>query len=315
MRATLNGLGLGEVQLQQFGAPNDVLIRIAEQPGGEVAQQQAVTKVRDALGNEVDYRRVEVVGPRVSTNFCPTASSGCARDLRHCDLPLVPLRMAIRVGAMIANVHDIVLTIGFMSLTQIDFDLTSIAALLTILGYSLNDTVVIYDRIREMLRKYRKLPMPELLNASVNQTLSRSVITHVTVSLALLALLLFGGQAIHSFTATMMFGVVLVGTYTSVFIASPILIYLGVGTGRDALTAPDRDELNDGRRAGDARTCRVLRRSMPMARAVFASPACRIRVRCCVCRMAFGPGRSADAPNCQKDAKAVFDRAATSIFS
>jgi preprotein translocase subunit SecF len=134
------------------------------------------------------------------------------------------------LGAMIANVHDIVLTIGFMSITQIDFDLTSIAALLTILGYSLNDTVVIYDRIREMLRRYKKLPMTELLNMSINQTLSRSVVTHLTVSLALLALLLFGGQAIHSFTATMMFGVVLVGTYTSVFIASPILIYLGVHT-------------------------------------------------------------------------------------
>jgi preprotein translocase subunit SecF len=140
------------------------------------------------------------------------------------------------LGAMIANVHDLVLTVGFMSITRVDFDLTSIAALLTILGYSLNDTVVIYDRIREMLRRYKRMPMPELLNASVNQTLSRSVITHLTVSLALLSLLLFGGQAIHSFTATMMFGVVLVGTYTSVFIASPILIYLGVGRGTDALT-------------------------------------------------------------------------------
>jgi preprotein translocase subunit SecF len=137
---------------------------------------------------------------------------------------------------MIANVHDLVLTIGFMSLTGIDFDLTSIAALLTILGYSLNDTVVIYDRIREILRRYKRMSMPDLLNASVNQTLSRSVITHVTVTLALLSLLLFGGQAIHSFTATMMFGVVLVGTYTSIFIAAPVLIYLGVGTGRDSLT-------------------------------------------------------------------------------
>jgi preprotein translocase subunit SecF len=133
---------------------------------------------------------------------------------------------------MIANVHDIVLTVGFMSLTGVDFDLTSIAALLTILGYSLNDTVVIYDRIREMLRRYKRMSMPELLNASVNATLSRSIVTHVTVAMSLLALLLFGGQAIHSFTATMMFGVVLVGTYTSVFIASPILIYLGVGRGR-----------------------------------------------------------------------------------
>ena len=133
---------------------------------------------------------------------------------------------------MIANVHDVVLTVGFMSLTGVDFDLTSIAALLTIVGYSLNDTVVIYDRIREMLRRYKRMPMPELLNVSVNATLSRSIVTHVTVACSLLALLLFGGQAIRSFTATMMFGVVLVGTYTSVFIASPILIYLGVGTGR-----------------------------------------------------------------------------------
>jgi preprotein translocase subunit SecF len=119
-----------------------------------------------------------------------------------------------------------------MSLTRVDFDLTSIAALLTILGYSLNDTVVIYDRIREMLRRYKRMPMPDLLNASVNATLSRSIVTHLTVSLSLLALLVFGGQAIRSFTAVMMFGVVLVGTYTSVFIASPILIYLGVGVGR-----------------------------------------------------------------------------------
>ena len=143
------------------------------------------------------------------------------------------------LGAMIANVHDLVLTVGFMSLTQIDFDLTSIAALLTILGYSLNDTVVIYDRIRENLRRYKRMSMPDLLNSSVNSTLSRSIITHVTVTLALLALLLFGGQAIHSFTATMMFGVVLVGTYTSVFIASPILIYLGVGTSRMATSEPE----------------------------------------------------------------------------
>ena len=239
MRAALNGLGLGEVQLQQFGAPNDVLIRIAEQPGGELAQQQAVAKVRGALGNEVEYRRVEVVGPRVSGELLSYGVVGLGLAIL-CILVYLWFRFEwqFALGAMIANVHDIVLTIGFMSITQIDFDLTSIAALLTILGYSLNDTVVIYDRIREMLRRYKKMPMPELLNGSVNQTLSRSVITHVTVSLALLALLLFGGQAIHSFTATMMFGVVLVGTYTSVFIASPILIYLGVGRGSDTLRKP-----------------------------------------------------------------------------
>jgi preprotein translocase subunit SecF len=239
MRSTLGGLGLGEVQLQQFGAPNDVLIRIGEQPGGDEAQQAAVNKVRGALGNEIDYRRVEVVGPRVSGELLSYGVIGLMLAIL-CILIYLWFRFEwqFALGAMIANVHDLVLTVGFMSITGIDFDLTSIAALLTILGYSLNDTVVIYDRIREMLRRYKKMPMPELLNASVNQTLSRSVITHLTVSLALLSLLLFGGQAIHSFTATMMFGVVLVGTYTSVFIASPILIYLGVGRGTDALTGP-----------------------------------------------------------------------------
>jgi preprotein translocase subunit SecF len=233
MRETIGGLKLGDFQLQQFGSPDDVLIRISEQPGGDVAQQQAVQKVRDALGSDVDYRRVEVVGPSVSTELLAYGTIGLV--LAICAILIYlwfRFEWQFALGAMIANVHDLVLTVGFMSLTHIDFDLTSIAALLTILGYSLNDTVVIYDRIREMLRRYKRLPMPDLLNLSINATLSRSIVTHVTVAMSLLALLLFGGQAIHSFTATMMFGVVLVGTYTSVFIASPILIYLGVGTGR-----------------------------------------------------------------------------------
>jgi preprotein translocase subunit SecF len=241
MRASLSELGLGEVQLQQFGAPTNVLIRVAEQPGGETAQQAAVQKVRGALGDSVEYQRVEVVGPRVSSELLSYGVVGLGLAIFGILIYLwFRFEWQFALGAMIANVHDIVLTIGFMSVTQIDFDLTSIAALLTILGYSLNDTVVIYDRIREMLRKFKKMPMDDLLNASVNQTLSRSVITHVTVTLALLALLVFGGQAIHSFAATMTFGVVLVGTYTSIFIAAPILIYLGVGTGRDALSQRDK---------------------------------------------------------------------------
>jgi preprotein translocase subunit SecF len=235
MRATIGGLGLGEFQLQQFGSPADVLIRIAQQPGDEQAQQVAVQKVRAALGDEVEYRRVEVVGPRVSGELLSFGIMGLMFAIGAIFIYLwFRFEWQFALGAMIANVHDLVLTIGFMSIAQIDFDLTSIAALLTILGYSLNDTVVIYDRIREMLRRFKRLPMPELLNASINSTLSRSVITHVTVTLALLALLLFGGQAIHSFTATMIFGVVLVGTYTSIFIAAPILIYLGVGLGRES---------------------------------------------------------------------------------
>jgi preprotein translocase subunit SecF len=241
MRATIGGIGLGEFQLQQFGDAKDVLIRISQQPGGEEAQQAALRKVQDALGNEIEeYRRVEVVGPRVSGELLSYGIMGLMLAIAAIFIYLwFRFEWQFALGAMIANVHDLVLTIGYMAVAQIDFDLTSIAALLTILGYSLNDTVVIYDRIREILRRYKRIPMPELLNLSINQTLSRSVITHLTVTLALLALLLFGGPAIHSFTATMIFGVVLVGTYTSIFIAAPILIYLGVGLGRETA----RDEV------------------------------------------------------------------------
>jgi preprotein translocase subunit SecF len=233
MRTTLGGLGLGDVQLQQFGGPENVLIRIARQAGGEAEQQAAVTKIRQALGDEVIYQRLESVGPRVSTELLAYSTLGLVLAIFSILIYLwFRFEWQFALGAMIANVHDLVLTVGYMSLMQIDFDLSSIAALLTILGYSLNDTVVIYDRIRENLRKYKRMSMPDLLNSAVNSTLSRSIITHVTVTLALLALLLFGGHAIHSFVATMIFGVVLVGTYTSVFIAAPILIYLGVGTTR-----------------------------------------------------------------------------------
>ena len=158
---------------------------------------------------------------------------------------------------------------------------------------------MIYDRIREMLRRYKKMPMAELLNISINSTLSRSIITHVTVTLALLALLLFGGHAIHSFTAVMMFGVVLVGTYTSIFIASPILIYLGVGSpgARGARGRSGRGIRQTGAGQADLgrpprrRIFRGRRRSTPTARAASASPTCRIAARCCACRAASGPGR------------------------
>ena len=164
MRATLSTLGLGDIQLQQFGGPNDVLIRVAEQPGGDAAQQAAVQKVRGALGDSVDYRRVEVVGPRVSGELLAYGMLGLMLAIFSILIYLwFRFEWQFALGAMIANVHDIVLTIGFMSISQVDFDLTSIAALLTILGYSLNDTVVIYDRIREMLRRYKKMPMPQLL--------------------------------------------------------------------------------------------------------------------------------------------------------
>jgi len=236
MRTALGGLGLGDIQLQQFGTPDTALIRIPQQPGGEVAQGVAKERVKAALGEDVEVRREEVVGPRISTEMLATSTIGLMAAILAILVYLwFRFEWQFALGAMIANVHDLVLTVGYMALMQIDFDLSSIAALLTILGYSLNDTVVIYDRIREMLRRYKRMPMPDLLNISVNSTLSRSIITHLTVTLSLLALLFFGGHAIHSFVSTMIFGVVLVGTYTSVFIAAPILIYLGVGTTRAAV--------------------------------------------------------------------------------
>jgi preprotein translocase subunit SecF len=237
MRATLGGLGLGEVQLQQFGTPRDVLIRVSQQPGGEKAQSAALAKIKEALGDEVIYRQEAVVGPRISTELLAYSAIGLMTAIFGILVYLwFRFEWQFALGAMVANVHDLVLTIGFMSLFQIDFDLASIAALLTILGYSLNDTVVIYDRIRELLRRYKRMPIPELLNVSINSTMTRSVNTHVTVTLALLAMYFYGGHAIHSFTATMLFGVVLVGTYTSVFIAAPLLIYFGVGSFRGSTT-------------------------------------------------------------------------------
>jgi preprotein translocase subunit SecF len=234
IRTTLNALQLGDVQLQQFGGPSDVLIRIPQQAGGDEVQQQALAKVRNALGSDVEYRRVEVVGPRISNELLSYGTIGLMLAILGILVYLwFRFEWQFALGAMIANVHDLVLTIGFMAVTRIDFDLSSVAALLTILGYSLNDTVVIYDRIREMLRRYKRLSMFDLLNISVNATLSRSIITHVTVTLALLSLLIFGGPSIHSFSAAMTFGAVLVGSYTSIFIAAPILIYLGVGQGRE----------------------------------------------------------------------------------
>ena len=230
MRSALNSLELGDVQLQQFGAPNDVLIRIAQQPGGEEEQQAAVAKVKGALGEAVEYRRVEVVGPRVSSELVQGGIIGVLVAIFAILIYLwFRFEWQFALGATITTVHDVVLTIGFYSLLQIDFDLSSIAAILTIMGYSLNDTVVIYDRIREMLRRYKRMPIADLLDLSMNATLGRTATTSSTTLLAMLGLYFFGSEVIQSFVQAMIFGIV-VGTYSSAFIAAPALIYLGVTT-------------------------------------------------------------------------------------
>lgn len=230
MRSVIGELNLGEVQLQQFGAPTDVLIRISQQPGGEEAQQAAVTKVRNALGDSVDYRRVEVVGPRVSGELVQGGIIGVLVAMFGILFYLwFRFEWQFSIGAMIATMHDVVLTVGFYALTQVDFDLSSVAAILTIMGYSVNDTVVIYDRIREMLRRYKRMPIDELLDLSMNTTLSRTIITSTTTFLATLGLYMFGPEVIQSFVQAMLFGII-VGVYSSAFIAAPLLIYLGVRT-------------------------------------------------------------------------------------
>ncbi|MGI9406346.1 MAG: protein translocase subunit SecF [Hyphomicrobiaceae bacterium] len=228
LRSKLGGLGLGDVQVQQFGAPSDVLIRAELQEGGEKAQQVVVNKIKAALGDGVDYRRTEVVGPTVSTELKRDGAIAVITALVAVLLYIwFRFEWQFSLGAIAALVHDITLTIGIFSLLGLEFNLSIIAALLTIVGYSLNDTVVVYDRIRENLRKFKKMPLDELLDVSINETLSRTILTSMTTLLALLSLYVFGTEVIRGFTFAMIWGVI-VGTYSSIFIAAPILLILGV---------------------------------------------------------------------------------------
>ncbi|GAB5502987.1 protein translocase subunit SecF [Pyruvatibacter sp.] len=228
LRNRLGGLGLGEVQIQEFGAPTDVLIRIETQPGGEGAQRGAIQTVRDELGDTVEYRRVEVVGPTVSGELI---EAGVLAIILAVGMMLVYIwfrfEWQFSVGAVVALVHDVVITLGLFAVLQLEFNLSIIAALLTIVGYSMNDTVVVYDRVREKLRKYKRMPLIELLDLAVNKTLSRTVMTSVTTLLALLSLYIFGGEVIRGFTFAMIWGII-IGTYSSIFVAAPLLLWLGV---------------------------------------------------------------------------------------
>ena len=232
LRSEIGSLGLGDVQIVEFGGPEDVLIRVEEQPGGEAAQQRSVILMRDLLGDQAEFRRVEVVGPRVSGELARAGAIAVVVALLAI-MAYIWLRFEwhFAVGAVLTTLHDVILTIGLYSATQIEFNLTSIAAVLTIVGYSLNDTVVVYDRVRENLRRYKRMPMTELLDTSINQMLSRTLMTSITTLLALIALFIFGGEVIRSFTFAMIWGIV-VGTFSSIFIAAPLLITLGLRPGR-----------------------------------------------------------------------------------
>jgi len=251
-RAALDGLGLGEVSLQTMGDEGRLLVRVERQPGGEEAQTAAVEKLKAAL-LQVDpgagFDRTEVVGPKVSGEL---AQAGVIAVILATLAMLVYIWVRFEwpfaVGAILTLALDVVLTLGVFALSGLDFSLTAIAALLTLVGYSVNDKVVVYDRMRENLRSLRKRPLREVIDLSINQTLTRSVYTSVTTFLAVLPLAVWGGSAVASFAVPMAFGIAIAAA-SSVFIAAPILLFLGDWRGRRGITmfAPDAEEGSAGR--------------------------------------------------------------------
>ena len=228
LRADINNLSLGNYEIQEFGAPDNILIKIEKQPGDESKQLEAIKKVKEILPENVDYRRIEYVGPKVGKELKVMGFKAVFFSL---------LAMFIYIwfrfdgwqfglGAVIAVIHDVITTVGFFAITQIEFNLASIAAILTIAGYSINDTVVVFDRIRENITKVNDLSFIKLLNKSINETLSRTIMTSLTTLIALIALIVLGGQVISGFIIAMIWGV-LVGTYSSIFIAASLISLLG----------------------------------------------------------------------------------------
>ena len=227
MRDRLSGLGLGEVTLQTFGDPSDVLINIERQAGDEAEQSAAIVVVKEALGDLVsEYERTEFVGPKVGGELKRAGLLATVLSLLGIALYIwFRFEWQFSLAALTALTHDVIATVGFYALTQVEFNLATLAAVLTIAGYSINDTVVLFDRVRETLRKYKKLPINDVLDMAINRTLTRTMLTSLTTLLALIALFLFGGQVIRGFTIGLIWGVV-IGTYSSIGIAVPLLARL-----------------------------------------------------------------------------------------
>jgi preprotein translocase subunit SecF len=226
LRDELTTLNLGEIALQQYGAPDDVLIRIQRQAGDEAAQMHAIQSVRDKLGTEYEYRRVEVVGPTVGKELLHAGILATILAMLAISLYVgVRFEWQFGLAALIATFHDVLVTVGLFSVLQMDFNLTSVAALLTLAGYSINDTVVVFDRIRETMRRQKITDLRTIINDSVNQTLSRTTMTAGTTLLALLPLVFMGGPTLINFSAALTWGI-FVGTYSSIYVASALLLYM-----------------------------------------------------------------------------------------
>ena len=237
VRSTLNGMGLGDVQVQAFGAPTDAIVRFESPPGQNPAV--VVTGVKERLTQVLGptrFSRTEVVGPKVSGELFRSGvmALGIAIGLM---LLYIWFRFGLTfgLGAVAALFHDVILTFGLFALTDLEFTLTGVAAILTVIGYSMNDTVVVLDRVRENLRKYKKMPLGDLIDLSVNETLSRTIVTGVTGIMALAVMAAFGGPALQPFSIAMIFGIV-IGTYSSIYVAAPVLLLLGVKRGEEAAT-------------------------------------------------------------------------------
>lgn len=243
LRGKLNDLGVGQISIQNFGAANDILMRVPQQHDNtQDAQKAAVNKVRAALdsqyaGQAVQYRRVEFVGPQVGEELKKVAVMAILFSMVAI-VAYVTIRFEWQygIGVVIALIHDVAGTIGFFAITQMQFDLSTLAAVLLVAGYSVNDTVIIFDRIRENLRKYKKMPISDVINLSVNQTLSRTIMTSGLTLLSLLSLYLFGGEVIRGFVSALFLGIVL-GTYSSIYVAAPFLIYLNIRRTKGAAEA------------------------------------------------------------------------------
>jgi preprotein translocase subunit SecF len=228
IRAKLGGLGLGDVEVQEFGGPSDLLIKLEAQTGGANAEQAAQKKVKDTLGSTVEVRSAETVGAKVSGELTQQAILAVLISIVGVLIYLwARFEWQYAAGAVISLLHDVLLSIGLFSLIGLEFNLNIIAAILTIIGYSLNDTVVNFDRVREFMRKYKSMNMADLMDFSINSVLPRTLLTSLCTLIALLSLYIFGGEVIRGFAFAMIWGV-FVGTYSSIFVAVPVLMLLGL---------------------------------------------------------------------------------------
>ncbi|RZI45505.1 protein translocase subunit SecF [Candidatus Finniella inopinata] len=233
LREKLSALGLGEVVLQEFGDARDLIIKVERQEGDDHAQENAVDRIKGTLGAGVDYRKIETVGPKVGSELVQNGLKAVAFALMAM-LVYIAIRFEWQFAlcAILALAHDCIAILGLFSLFPFEFNETAIIAILITAGYSINDTIVIFDRIRENIQKYKKLSMGELINKSLNETLSRTTLTATTTLLALLALYFFGGKVISTFSLPIIIGII-IGSFSSICLAAPLLSYLNLKRGEE----------------------------------------------------------------------------------